>query len=86
MIRGSDVPSYAAVARLETVPGTPGGEMPLLQHVPDAKQLMKSGRGVVMFDAPCGSGKSVLLPSEIRVHLHRKLLALNPSTTDPSNN
>ena len=85
MIHNSDVPSYAVVATLDTVPGTSGGEMALRQHIPYARQLLRSGHGVVMFDAATGSGKSKLLPSEIQLHLRGKLLALNPSTLDTKN-
>ena len=44
-----------------------------------------SGHGLVIVDAATGSGKSVLLPSEIQKHITGKLLAFNPSTIDTKN-
>ena len=92
MILNSDLPSYATVARLDTVPGTRFGGMPLQQHMRDVKQCIEnwwltgpSRHGFVIVDAATGSGKSVLLPSEIQKHITGKLLALNPSTIDTKN-
>lgn len=85
MIRNSDVLSCAQIERLESVPGTTDRQLPMQKHMPLLKELLHQKQPLTIVQAATGSGKSMLIPTEMSKHIRRKLLVLNPSTIDTEN-
>ena len=77
MILQKDVPSSAVLERQQTVPGTMGGKLPLQRHMHQFAEILrqriemppwKKTRGVTV-RAATGSGKSILIPTEMQKYL-----------------
>ena len=100
MILQKDVPSSAVLERQQTVPGTMGGKLPLQRHMHQFAEILRQRiemppwkrPRVVTVRAATGSGKSILIPTEMQKYLglrrhgsQGKLLVLNPSTIDTAN-
>ena len=85
MILNSDVPSSAEIARQESVSGTTDEQVPLHKHMPLLKELLQQKQPLTTVHAASGSGKSMLIPTEMSKHIRHKLLVLNPSTIDTEN-
>ncbi len=82
MLQRADVPSFVQLERLETAPGAPDGNRPLLRHLPSIGNAMQSASGPVIVYAATASGKSILIPDYIvtKQRFRRKLLVLNPQS------
>ena len=85
MLQLLDVPSYAVIKRMESVPGVRGNELPLEQYMPRIRELLHAPQSPVVVEAATGSGKSKLLPSEFYWAINGEVLVLNPSTIDTMN-
>ena len=85
LILHSDVPSSAELARQESVVGTTDGQLPLHKHMPLLRELLQQKQPLTTVQAATGSGKSMLIPTEMSKHIRHKLLVLNPSTIDTAN-
>ena len=63
MILESDLPTFASLTQLDTIPGSDDGRPGLEQHMPLFRQLLRQGKHHIQFHCATATGKSKTVPS-----------------------
>ena len=82
MLSHTDVPSYATLHHLQTIPGTNDGSLALAKYVPEMKYFLSTGCVNLFIQGSTGCGKSRLVPDMLAGFSFTKVCVFTMSSVD----